>query len=218
MSPSHEDDLFGRVASHNGLIKHDQVEECKNQLKAEAAAGKPQRSLAAMLILNGQLSSRQAAAVQDAIRKHAERTEGLALPLADLPAEPKPMSRKAPAGDSQVTLAIKESGKADVDERFVVSIDNERRTATLTVRIHNLMAPDSPAFEAACAKLLATGQRRLVMDFSEVQSVASVIIGDVGKTQVDALATEQALVLKAPQHVIDLVLMIFGDTVKTVAV
>lgn len=218
MLPTHEDDLFGRVAVHNGLVTREQIGQCLDHMKGEVAAGRPQRSLAATLIVRGLLSSRLASAVQEAIRNHAERTEGLAEPVAGLPPEPKPLTRRAPAGDSRVTLAFKGPAKPEAERRFNVIVESDRQAATLTVDATSLAAPDSPAFEAACARLLESGQRRLFVDFSRVRSIASVIVGDLGRIQVDALAAGQTLVLKAPQHVIDIVRMIFGDVIKVVVV
>ena len=101
-----EDDLFGRVALFNNLITLDQIIECARIISAEMLAGRPRRSLASMLILKGHVTPKQAGAVEAAIRKRAADA-GQAVPASTGPTpKPRPMSERAPSGQSQITVAV----------------------------------------------------------------------------------------------------------------
>jgi hypothetical protein len=106
-----EDDLFGRVALYNNLINLEQIVECARAISAEIAAGRPRRSLATVLILKGYLSAQAAGAVEAALRKRlaaAQGGEGAAEPAVPTP-KPPPMQARAPAGMSQVVVAIEDA-------------------------------------------------------------------------------------------------------------
>ncbi len=109
---THEDDLFGRVALFNNMVTLDQIVECARTISAEIAAERPQRSLARVLILKGYLTTEQAGAIQAALRKKAAEQSGVsAAPPGPTP-KPKPLDDRAPAGTSQVCVAITEESAA----------------------------------------------------------------------------------------------------------
>lgn len=122
-----EDDLFGRVALFNELVTLDAIIECARTISAEIVAGRPQRSLATMLILKGHLTSQQAGTVEAALRKQAAtKGPGAAVSAGPTP-KPKPMKERAPAGTSQISVAVgheEEAGPVqdEVDEATLQKI------------------------------------------------------------------------------------------------
>jgi hypothetical protein len=103
---THEDDLFGRVALHNNMISLNQVVDCARVISAEIVAGRPRRSLAGVLIERGHLTSSQAGAIQAALRRRAaEQGQASRAPAGPTP-KPRPMTGRAPAGTSQMLVAV----------------------------------------------------------------------------------------------------------------
>ncbi len=211
-----EDDLFARMALFNEFLSLNDVVECSRMLSAEIVAGRPRHSLASLLIARGHIDEQKARAVQAALDKRAAATEGVTEPVAeDLPPEPKPMKKRAPVGDSQVAVAIRASEEPQ-DERFEVSTSAERGSATLKVRCYNLYTPERPAFEAACRRLLETGQPRLFADLREVRNMASLIIGELVRLNAEASEAGLQLIVMTDEKTARLIRMISGDTVKAI--
>jgi hypothetical protein len=105
---THEDDLFGRVALFNNLVSLDQVVECARIISTEITAERPRRSLANVMIDRGYLTTQQAGAIQEALRKRAaEEGRASTAPAGPTP-KPKPMEDRAPSGTSQVLVAMHE--------------------------------------------------------------------------------------------------------------
>ncbi len=209
-----EDDLFGRIAVFNKFVTLDEIVSCARLIFAEALAGRPRRSLAGTLVAKGFLSAEKARAIQEAVDKQTAAAEGMGQPVAeDIPPEPKPMKRRAPAGDSQVMVAVE--GKAESqDAQFQVSVEEAHGFATLKARCHNLYSPERPAFEAACRQLLDTGQGRLFLDIRAVRGIASRIIGELVKLNAEALEAGQRLIVQTDEKTAGTIQMISGGTIK----
>lgn len=211
-----EDDLFARMAIFNNFVTLNDVVECSRIISAKMIAGRPRHSLASLLISRGHIDEQSARAVQAAVDKRAAATAGVTEPAAeDLPPEPKPMKTRAPAGDSQITVAVG-AGEEPRDERFEVSASAEHASATLKVRCYNLFTPERPAFEAACRRLLETGQPRLFADLREVRQMASLIIGELVRLSSEAAEAGLQLIVMTDEKTARLIRMISGDSVKTI--
>jgi hypothetical protein len=120
-----EDDLFGRVALFNNLITLDQIVECARAINTEILAGRPRRTLARMLITKKYLTTAQAGAVEEAIRKRAADSGRAAVTAGPTP-KPRPMDAPAPSGESQIALAIID----EVGEKEEVSEERMREIVT----------------------------------------------------------------------------------------
>jgi len=105
-----EDDLFGRVALYNKLLTLNEILECSQNIAAELAAGRPRRSLAAVLVAKGYLSPEQAGAVEAAVRRQTAAAQGRsaapAAPASAASPKPLPMQTHAPTGHSRITVAV----------------------------------------------------------------------------------------------------------------
>jgi len=127
---THADDLFGRVALFNNLVTLEQIVECARIIGAEDVAGRPRRSLATVMIIQGHISARAAGAVEAAVRRHLAGKAG-AAPAPDRAPTPKPppLQDRAPAGTSQIIVALQD------DAAFVESPATEDRLRRVVVRI-----------------------------------------------------------------------------------
>jgi hypothetical protein len=112
-----DDDLFARVALHNKLISQDDVDRCGKIIAAEVAAGERKRALVNVLISEGLISPKAAGAIEVALRKQRSSTRVVrkAEKRSEIPPKPEPLRKKAPAGDSQVVVAV--DGEAKPDSR-----------------------------------------------------------------------------------------------------
>ncbi len=98
--------------------------------------------------------------------------------------------------------------------RFPVSLDVEGQKAVLTVKDRHLETRDAGEFEAACKKLLDTGQPELAVDLSGVETIQSVLIGEIAKTRVIAGEAGRKFVLAANRKIADIFRMILADLVE----
>jgi anti-anti-sigma regulatory factor len=99
-------------------------------------------------------------------------------------------------------------------ERFVVSLDASAGRSTLTVTDRILNNADAAEFEAACTKLLHTGQRELVVDMRPLQSVPSIVIGEVAKTRVIAGEAGHRFRLVTNEKIAGIFRMILQDLIE----
>jgi hypothetical protein len=120
---SPEDDLFGRVALFNNFVSLEEVVECARIIAAETVAGREKRSLASVLIRQGHISAAKAGAIEAALRRKAGETGRAAVAPSGATPKRKPMKEKAPAGHSQITVALDEDGTAASGEAS--AIDDE---------------------------------------------------------------------------------------------
>ena len=98
--------------------------------------------------------------------------------------------------------------------KFPVSLDVEGRKATLTVNAKHLETRDAEEFEAACGKLLDTGQPQLAIDVRAVETIQSVLIGEIAKTKVIASESGRKFRLVANRKIADIFRMILADLVE----
>jgi len=236
-----EDDYFARVALHNKLVTREQVVACANLIAKAFTAGHTRHTLASVLIQRGYLRPEYAAAVQKAVQKHAaeqakaDRTKKAPEPK---PAEPKQISaaeaaeaavgrraptktlrRRAPAGDSQVLVPVdkkkkKKGATAAEDKRMRLREEPGKRTATLEVACSALYSNDAPGFEAACTRLIGTGQLNLVIDMRAVKRIPSLLFGELTKAQKEAEAAGKKLTVVLNKETGRVAKMILGGLVR----
>ncbi len=124
---THEDDLFGRVALYNNLVSLDDVVECARVISTEITAERPRRSLANVMIDRGHLTTKQAGAIQAALRKRAaEGGRASAAPAGPTP-KPKPLETRAPSGTSQVLVAIRDEDKEPGPQSASADLDRLKK-------------------------------------------------------------------------------------------
>ena len=99
------------------------------------------------------------------------------------------------------------------EKRFPVSMDVEGRKAVLRVKEAHLETRDAEEFEAACRRLLEVGQPLLVVDLAAVETIQSVLIGEVAKTKVIASEDGRRFLLVASEKMAGLFRMILGELV-----
>jgi hypothetical protein len=208
-----EESLFGRVAIRNKLLTRDQLEECAKKIGSRVAEGKPRSSLASVLIEMGYMSNAAAAKVQEAIRRYAAEKSGEHSPAPGMSAEPKPMRKHAPAGDSQIFVAVK-PGKLSDDKRFnIISAETSRR-ANMIVECHSLAASDAPALEAACRALIGTGKRSLEVDLRYLDYLPTTIIETVGRISAEAEKAGRRLLILCTSDVAKAFHLLVGKKVS----
>ena len=98
--------------------------------------------------------------------------------------------------------------------KFPVSLDVEGQKAELTVKAKHLETQDAEEFEAACKKLLDTGQPELAVDASGVDTIQSILIGEIAKNKVIAGEAGRKFRLVANRKVAEIFRMILADLVK----
>jgi anti-anti-sigma regulatory factor len=98
-------------------------------------------------------------------------------------------------------------------ERFPISLNVEGQKATLAAEEPHMETHLAEEFEAACERLLDTGQRELVVDFSKVQTIQSCLIGEVAKTKVIASEDKRKFLLVANARIAEIFKMILSDLV-----
>ena len=99
------------------------------------------------------------------------------------------------------------------DTRFAVSLQAEKSSSVLTVNEPLMETKLAEEFEAACQKLVDTGQENMAIDVRRVESIQSCLIGEVAKTKVIATEAGHRFQLIANQKMHDLFRMILGDLV-----
>jgi len=99
-------------------------------------------------------------------------------------------------------------------ERFPVSLDVEGQVATLTANEAHMEIPLAGEFEEACTKLLDTGQPAMVIDFMQVRTIQSCLIGEVAKTKVIAHDAQRKLKLVTNPKIGEIFRMILNDLVE----
>jgi len=124
------------------------------------------------------------------------------------------MRKRAPAGDSQVLVAVDAKGgkPGGKDERIWVSVSTKKHTATLIADCQSLFPEDVPAFEAACRQMVETGHPDLVIDLRKVRHIPSMLIGQVAKAGVEAREAGRRLVVLINRHTAGVAKMVLGDT------
>lgn len=98
--------------------------------------------------------------------------------------------------------------------KFPVSLDVEGQKAELTVNTKHLETRDAEEFEAACGKLLDTGQPDLAIDLRGVDTIQSILIGEVAKTKVIASESGRKFRLIASKKIADIFRMILANLVE----
>ena len=99
-------------------------------------------------------------------------------------------------------------------ERFPVVLDVEGQKATLTANETHMEIPLAEEFEDACAKLLDTGQPELIIDFMQVKTIQSCLIGEVAKTKIIAADARHKLKLITNPKIGEIFKMILSDLVE----
>ncbi|MHC4914094.1 MAG: STAS domain-containing protein [Planctomycetota bacterium] len=98
-------------------------------------------------------------------------------------------------------------------EKFPVSLDVEGQRATLRATGPHLETRDGEEFETACRKLLDTRQGELIVDLCPVETIQSMLIGEVAKTKVIATEDGRRFRLVTNRKVADIFKMILNDLV-----
>ncbi len=99
------------------------------------------------------------------------------------------------------------------EERFPVELDVQGRKAVLTAREPFLETRDAEEFEAACQRLLDTGQPSVTVDITAVQTIQSILIGEIAKTKIIASEADRKFLLIANRKIADIFRMILSDLV-----
>ena len=213
---THEDDLFARIAQHNKLVTMNQIACCAVVIYAEVKAGRQRRTLASLLIQRGHLSSKGAAAVEQAVHDQASKLAGSHPPDEAGHAHPRPLEERAPDGDSKVLVAVKAPGThvRPLDERFNIDAPKHGHAATLDMDCAALYPNDSPAFEAALYHLLETGKTHLKVNLLKLKRIPSVIIGQLGKAATEAGERKATLVVLAKGETANVIRMVHGELIN----
>ncbi len=98
--------------------------------------------------------------------------------------------------------------------KFPVSLDVEGQKAELIVNAKHLETRDAGEFEAACGKLLDTGQPELAIDVRAVETIQSILIGEIAKTKVIAGEAGRKFRLVANKKIADIFRMILANLVE----
>jgi anti-anti-sigma regulatory factor len=201
-----EEDLFVRIVLHNKLVTDEQCEECIQGVLDEVFAGRLRPSLASVFIEKNYLSSAAVAAVQKAVAKSlGTETSGGSTPGT--------ARRKAPVGDSQVLVPVKDRSETR-DRRFLIANPERGKSASLTIDCHRLAGSDGATLEAYCRRLIATGKKELNIDMRRVDTIPSLVIGVLVKTGADAKVSGQRVVLHCNPATAKVVRMIAGERIQ----
>ena len=98
--------------------------------------------------------------------------------------------------------------------KFPVSLDVAGQRAELTVKARHLETRDAGEFEAACRKLLDTGQPELAVDARGVETIQSILIGEVAKTKVIAGEAGRSFRLVANKKIAEIFRLILANLVE----
>ena len=100
------------------------------------------------------------------------------------------------------------------ESKFPVSLDVQGQKATLTAPGPHLETVDADEFEAACGKLLDTGQPSLVVDVTAVQTIQSMLIGEIAKTKIIAAEANRKFLLVTNRKLANVFKMILSELVE----
>jgi len=213
---SHEDDLFARVALFNGLVTREQINECRKAITASVISDQPQPSMPATMLSIGVLAEDAVAMLQKVIDARRAKEAGLtASGTAGLTPEPLPMDRPAPIGTSGIFKMPTSWRKKKPSSSFDITISAEEDSATLTTSVINLHAAERPAFEVSLRRLLDSGKNNLYIDWPQVQNVASMLIGEMGKANLEAGDQQRSLVLRTNKKIEAVTRTILAGSLKT---
>ncbi len=216
---SYEDDLFARVALFNGLVTREQINECRKAITASVNNNQPQSSMPATMLAIGVLAEDTVAMLQKVINSRRAKEAGLTAPeTAGLAPEPIPMDRPAPVGTSGIFKMPTSWRMKKENTSFNIEISTEDDSATLTTELVNIYAAERPALEVGLGRLLNTGKTNLFVDLPKVQNVASMVIAELGKANLEANRQRLSLVLRTNSKIENVTRTILDGSLKTLII
>jgi hypothetical protein len=119
--------------------------------------------------------------------------------------------REAPRAASRVRRRGASMGE---EGKFKLTLQADQGRAVLEILTERLKRDDLDEFRAACDKLLATGQKELLIEAKDMHSISSVYIGVLINLGTQAKGSGLHLVMDTTRGIADILHKLVGDVLE----